>query len=78
MIKYVIANIALIIFIAGLFELLQIASRRYWKTRDDSIEEALWNALRVILFFLLIIFVAAFTLTTTQLGYFVCFRSFYA
>lgn len=78
MIKYVIANIALIIFIGGLFELLQIANRRYWRTSDDSMEEALWNVLRIIFCFLLIILVAAFALTAIQIVYLVCIKALYA
>lgn len=78
MIKYIIVNIASIIFIGGLFELLQIANRRYWRTSDDSMEEALWNVLRIIFCFLLIILVAAFALTAIQIGYLVCIRILYA
>lgn len=78
MIKYIIANIALIIFIGGLFELLQIADHRYRRTSDNSMEEALWNALRIIFFFLLIMLVAAFVLTAIQIGYLVCVRILYA
>ena len=78
MIKYIIVGIALMIFIGGLFELLQIANRRYWRTSDDSMEEALWNVLRIIFCFLLITLVAAFVLTAIQIGYLVCIRALYA
>ena len=78
MLKYIIANGVILIFIAGLFELMQIANRRYWRTSDDSVEETLWNVLRIIFCFLLIILVAAFALTTIQIGYLVCIRALYA
>ena len=78
MLKYAIINGVVLIFIAGLFELLQIANRRYWRTSDNSMEEALWNALRIIFFFLLIMLVAAFVLTAIQIVYLVCMKALYA